>query len=208
MNQEAEKVQGRGAIDRTETSAKQLMERELFGVIAEFRSPEALVAATQRAAEAGYTRMDAYTPFPVHGLSEALGLKRNWLPYIVLLGAVLGGTGGYFLQYWTAAVDYVINVGGRPPHSWPAFMVITFETTILGAAVFGVFGMLALNRLPMPFHPVFNTPHFELASRDRFYLCILGTDPQFDEVKARTFLEGSDAQMVFDVEQSATRIYH
>lgn len=208
MNRERLSSSGGDSIDRTETTDEHMMERELFGIIAEYDQPEALVAATEKASGAGYTRMDAYTPFPVHGLAEALGLQRGWLPYIVLLGAILGGVGGYLLQYWTAAVDYVINVGGRPPHTWPSFLVITFELTILGAAAFGVFGMLALNRLPMPYHPVFNTPQFELASRDRFYLCILGTDPNFDEEKVSAFLAGTGAHMVFDVEQTATRIYH
>lgn len=208
MTEQQQVSDAKSAIDRTQTSAEQMMARELFGIIAEFREPKALVAATEKAAEAGYTAMDAYTPFPVHGMSEALGLKRNLLPYIVLLGAILGGVGGYYLQYWTAAVDYVLNVGGRPPHSWPAFLVITFETTILGAAAFGVFGMLALNRLPMPYHPVFSTPNFELASRDRFFLCILGTDPLFSEAEVRAFLNQTGAHMVFDVEQSATRVYH
>ncbi len=207
-NVSTERTPRRAALDRTETNPQRLMKRELFGVIGEFREPEALVAATERAAAAGYSKMDAYTPFPVHGMAEALGLKRNFLPYIVLLGAILGGVGGYYLQYWTAAVDYVINVAGRPPHTWPAFLIITFETTILGAAAFGVFGMLALNRLPMPYHPVFNTPHFELASRDRFFLCILGTDAQFDEAAVEQFLKTAGAQRVFAVEQSATHIYH
>lgn len=183
-------------------------ERELFGIIAEFHDPEALVAGAQQAQEAGYRQMDAYTPFPVHGLPEALGVERNWVPYIVLLGAILGGVGGYFLQYYTSVIDYPINVGGRPLHSWPSFMVITFEMAVLGAVVFGVLGMLALNKLPMPYHPIFNTPRFELASRDRFFLCIMGIDPKFEVEETKAFLRRLEPAAVFEVEQGATKIYH
>lgn len=180
---------------------------DVFGLMAEFSDPEVLVAKTRQAYEAGYRRMDAYAPFPVHGLSEALGLKRSWVPYIVLLGAIAGGVGGYLLQYYTSVIDYPINVGGRPYHSWPAFMVITFETAVLGAALAGVLGMLALNKLPMPYHPVFNMPRFILASRDRFFLCIMVTDPKFDPVQTREFLESLEPEGVYEVEQGATKIY-
>jgi len=151
--------------------------------------------------------MDAYTPFPVHGLSEVLGLERNWLPYIVLFGAIAGGVGGYLLQYYTSVIDYPINVGGRPFHSWPAFLVITFETAVLGAAFAAVLGMLALNKLPMPYHPVFNTPNFELASRDRFFLCILATDPKFHPKETRWFLDTLEPELVFELEQGDVKIY-
>jgi hypothetical protein len=180
---------------------------DIFGLMAEFSDPEVLVAKTRQAYEAGYRNMDAYAPFPVHGLSEALGLKRSWVPYIVLLGAIAGGVGGYLLQYYTSVIDYPINVGGRPYHSWPAFMVITFEMAVLGAALAGVLGMLALNKLPMPYHPVFNMPRFILASRDRFFLCIMVTDPKFDPVQTREFLEGLEPEGVYEVEQGATKIY-
>jgi len=180
---------------------------DVFGLMAEFSDPEVLVAKTRQAYEAGYRRMDAYAPFPVHGLSEALGLKRSWVPYIVLLGAIAGGVGGYLLQYYTSVIDYPINVGGRPYHSWPAFMVITFETAVLGAALAGVLGMLALNKLPMPYHPVFNMPRFILASKDRFFLCIMVTDPKFDLAQTREFLESLEPEGVYEVEQGATKIY-
>jgi hypothetical protein len=151
--------------------------------------------------------MDAYTPFPVHGLADALGLQRNWMPYIVLLGAIVGGVGGYFLQYYAQAIDYPIIVGGRPPNSWPAYIPITFESAVLTAAIMGVLGMLALNGLPMPYHPVFNAPRFELATGDRFFLCIMGTAPKFDPEETQRFLEGLKPQSIHLIEQGATKIY-
>lgn len=180
---------------------------DLFGFLAEFRDPQELVHNTEKAWAAGYRRMDAYTPFPVHGLADALGLQRNWIPYIVLLGAIAGGVGGYFLQYYTSVIDYPIIIGGRPFHTWPAFMVITFETAVLGAAGLGLLGMLALNGLPMPYHPVFNAPRFEIATGDRFFLCIMGTDPKFDVEETRRFLEELNPQSVYLIEQGATKIY-
>jgi len=160
-----------------------------YGLMAEFDSAQALVTAAQRAREAGYARMDAYSPFPIEELAEALGVRASRLPLLVLLGGVLGCVGGYFMQYYAAAVAYPINVGGRPYHSWPAFIPVTFEMTILVAAVTAVLGMLALNGLPMPYHPVFHIPRFALATRDRFFLCIEATDPMFDAQATRAFLE-------------------
>jgi hypothetical protein len=180
---------------------------DIFGLLAEFSDPQELVHNTEKAWAAGYRRMDAYTPFPVHGLADALGLQRNWIPYIVLLGAIAGGVGGYFLQYYTSVIDYPIIIGGRPFHTWPAFMVITFETAVLGAAGLGLLGMLALNGLPMPYHPVFNAPRFELATGDRFFLCIMGTDPKFDREETRRFLEGLKPRSIHLIEQGATKIY-
>jgi Alternative complex III, ActD subunit len=160
-----------------------------YGLMAEFDSAQALVTAAQRAREAGYARMDAYSPFPIEELAEALGVRASRLPLLVLLGGVLGCVGGYFMQYYAAAVAYPLNVGGRPYHSWPAFIPVTFEMTILVAAVTAVLGMLALNGLPMPYHPVFHIPRFALATRDRFFLCIEAADPLFDAQATRTFLE-------------------
>src|SRR5262245_36370145 len=160
-----------------------------YGLMAEFDSAQALVTAAHRAREAGYARMDAYSPFPIEELAEALGVRASRLPLLVLLGGALGCVGGYFMQYYAAAVDYPINVGGRPYHSWPAFIPVTFEMTILVAAVTAVLGMLALNGLPMPYHPVFHIPRFALATRDRFFLCIEATDPLFDAKTTRAFLE-------------------
>ncbi|WP_052343987.1 DUF3341 domain-containing protein [Kallotenue papyrolyticum] len=172
----------------------------LYGLMAEFDRPEDLVEAARRAREAGYTRMDAYTPFPVHGLDEALGLRRTRLPLVVLIGGIVGAISGYALQYWTSVIDYPLNIGGRPYHSWPAFIPVTFETTVLFAAFAAVLGMLALNGLPMPYHPVFNAPRFELASRSHFFLCIEAKDPRFDEQRTRQFLESLQPHGVYDVE--------
>ena len=132
--------------------------------------------------------MDAYSPFPIEELTEALGAHHSRLPLIVLIGGLCGCIGGYALQYWVATMAYPLNVGGKPLHSWPAFIPITFECTILVAALSAVFGMLALNGLPMPYHPVFNVSRFALASRNRFFLCIEATDPQFDPDETRRFL--------------------
>src|SRR6266699_6659292 len=160
----------------------------IHGLMAEFEDPNALVAATRRAHDEGYRRMDAYSPFPIEELHEALGAHHSRLPLIVLIGGLLGCIGGYALQYWVSAIAYPINVGGRPLHSWPAFIPITFECTILVAALSAVLGMLALNGLPMPYHPVFNVARFALASRNRFFLCIQARDPQFDLEETRKFL--------------------
>jgi hypothetical protein len=172
----------------------------IYGLLAEFDTPGDLLAATQRAYEAGYRRMDAYTPFPVAGLAEALGFHRTRLPLLVLLGGLVGGVGGFLMQYWIAAINYPLNIGGRPLNSWPAFIPVTFELTILVAALTGVFGMLALNGLPMPYHPLFNVPRFELATRNRFFLCIEAADPTFDRETTRQFLAGTKAREVFEVE--------
>jgi hypothetical protein len=171
----------------------------LYGLIAEFEDPNALIAATQRAHQAGYRRMDAYSPYPIEELHEALGARHTRLPLIVLIGGICGCIGGYALQYWAATMAYPLNVGGKPFHSWPAFIPITFECTILAAALSAVFGMLALNGLPMPYHPVFNVARFALASRNRFFLCIQARDPQFDLEGTRRFLETLEPREVTNV---------
>ena len=172
----------------------------IYGMMAEFETPTELVVAIRKARDAGYRLMDAYTPFPVEEVAEALHIHERRLPLLVLIGGIVGGLGGYALQYWVSVIDYPLNIGGRPLHSWPAFMPITFETTVLVAALTTVFGMLALNGLPMPYHPVFNVPRFALASRDRFFLCIEATDPQFDREATRRFLERLDPRSVAEVE--------
>jgi hypothetical protein len=169
--------------------------------MAEFRDPDQLLAATQEAYQEGYRRMDAYSPFPVEGLSEALHIERNWLPYLVLAGGILGALAGYGMQYYTAVIAYPHNVGGRPLNSWPAFIPITFEMTVLFAAFAAVVGMLVMNGLPRPYHPVFNVPRFKLASRDRFFLVIHARDPQFDQEQTHRFLAGLGADEVYEVER-------
>ncbi len=161
----------------------------IYGLLAEFETPTELVAAAKRAYAEGYRKMDAYSPFPIEELAEAIGMHSDRVPLVVLVGGLLGGLGGYMMQYWIAVISYPINVGGRPFHSWPAFIPVTFEMTILFAGLAGAFGMLALNGLPMPFHPLFNSSRFAFATRDRFFLCIEAADPKFDLVGARQFLE-------------------
>ena len=165
------------------------MRSPLYGLLAEFDNPTALVAATGRAHREGYRRMDAYSPFPIEELHEALGAPPSRLPLVVLIGGLVGCIGGYGLQYWVSVIAYPVNIGGKPLHSWPAFIPVTFECTILGASLFAVLGMLALNGLPMPYHPVFNVARFALASRNRFFLCIEARDGKFDLEETRRFLE-------------------
>jgi hypothetical protein len=174
-------------------------ERKLYGMLAEFESADRLIEAAARTREAGYIKTDAYAPYPVHGLAEALGMTRTAMPYVVLVGGIIGGLLGYALQYYTSVIDYPLNVGGRPLHSWPAFMPITFETTVLGASLAGVLGMLALNGLPTPNHPLFAIPQFDRASRDAFFLFIRATDRQFQPEAVRRFLEGLGPKEVIDV---------
>ena len=171
----------------------------IYGVMGEFSTPEELIHAVEKVREAGYRRLDAYAPFPVEGLSEALGLKRNMVPTICLIGGLTGGLGGFFFQYWVNVFAYPLNIGGRPPNSWPAFIPVTFELTILGAALSAVFGMLALNRLPQPHHPVFNVHRFTHASADRFFLCIESRDPKFHLADAARILQEVHAHHVTEV---------
>ena len=171
----------------------------VYGMMAEFDNPNDLLAATQRAYSAGYRKMDAYSPYPIEELADALGFHKTRVPLIVLVGAILGGMSGYLLQYWISAVSYPLNIGGRPFNSWPAFIIVTFEMTILFGGISAVVGMLALNGLPMPYHPVFNNPRFTSASRDRFFLCIEAADPKFDRVSTGTFLMGVKAMDVTEV---------
>src|ERR1044071_2974071 len=172
----------------------------LWGLMAEFGEPQGLIDAAHRARAAGYRKVEAYTPYPIEAVSEALGLHRSKLPLIVLVGGILGALGGYLLQYWINVWEYPLNIGGRPFHSWPAFIVPTFETTILCAALSSVLGMFFLNGLPQPYHPVFNVERFAAASRDRFFLVIEAADPQFDRRGTEDFLRGLSPSEVAEVE--------
>jgi hypothetical protein len=175
-------------------------ESGIYGLMAEFDDPNAIVAAARRTHEAGYRRINAYSPYPVEELSEAIGFRRNFVPLTVLICGLLGALGGFALQSWTSAVDYPINVGGRPLISIPSFIPITFECTVLLASFGAFIGMLIMNRLPQPYHPVFNVPGFARATKDRFFLCIKADDPKFNAAETRAFLDSLGAKEVSDVE--------
>jgi hypothetical protein len=167
--------------------------------MAEFDGPTTLVEAAHKAHKAGYRRMDAFTPFPIEELSEAIGFHHTNVPLVVLVGGILGGLSGFLMQYWASVYNYPLNVAGRPLNSWPAFIVPTFELTILGAALFAVFGMLALNGLPMPYHPVFHVERFAFATKDRFFLVIEARDPRFDRKGTEQFLQSLNPRAVTEV---------
>jgi hypothetical protein len=171
----------------------------LHGVAAEYETGEQLLAAVEIVRKAGYQEMDAYSPIPVHGLYEAMGRKRTLLPFITLAGALGGGFGGLMLQVWVSAIEYPLNVGGRPFLSFVSFFPVTFECTILGAALATLGAMFAMNRFPEPYHPIFNTPGFEAASRDRYFLCIEATDPKFESAAVQQVLKGTAALAVSEV---------
>ena len=173
--------------------------QDIYGLMAEFATGDELLEAARRAHQAGYRRIDGFSPFPLHGLSEALGFRRTRLPLVTLIGGLLGGGAAYYMLYYASVISYPINVGGRPLHSWPAFIPITFELTVLGASFAALFGMFALNGLPMPYHPVFNVPEFVRASRDRFFLAIEARDPKFRIGDTRQFLESLKPEKVFEV---------
>ena len=172
-----------------------------FGLLAEFHAPGAVVAAAHMAHSAGYKKIDAYTPYPIEELAEALGVHHSPLPKMILVGGILGALAGFGLQYWTSVIAYPMNIGGRPLNSWVAFIPPAFETTVLFAAATAVFGMIAVNGLPRPYHPVFNVPAFALASRDKFFLLVEATDPKFDREATRRFLAGlPEVRAVHEVE--------
>ena len=175
-------------------------ETPLYGLMAEFDSAQALINAANKTREAGYTRADAYSPFPIHGLAEALGFKERSVAPIVLAGGITGGLAGYGLEYWTQVIDFPMNIGGRPYHAWVSFIPPAFETTILFAAFSAVLGMLALNGLPQPYHPVFNVPRFIRASQDAFFLAIPSNDPKFDEKATKEFLQSLNPREVVAVD--------
>ncbi len=173
----------------------------LYGLMAEFDSPRKLIRACELAREAGYRKLDAYTPYPIEEVWEAIGHHKSKLPLIVLGGGLTGAVGGFLFQYWASVIAYPMNIGGRPLNSWVAFIVPSFETTILFAAFAAVLGMFVLNGLPMPYHPAFNVERFAQASRDRYFLLIGSIDPRFDSEETRRFLEGLEPVEVSDVER-------
>lgn len=165
------------------------MSAQIWALMAEFESPHELLAATRSAYRAGYRRMDAYSPFPVHGLDKALNLPKDRVALVCLIGGIMGGGGAYLLQWWINTIAYPLNIAGRPMHSWPAFIVVTFEMTVLFGGIAAFAGMLGLNGLPRPHHPVFSVERFRAASTDRFFLAIESTDPHFDPEATRRFLD-------------------
>jgi hypothetical protein len=167
--------------------------------MAEFASPTDLVKAAEKTRDAGYKKIDAYSPLPIEGLAEAIGFHHDLVPLVTLIGAIIGGTTGYLMQYWINVINYPLNIGGKPFHSWPSFIVVTFEMTILFGGISAVFGMLALNGLPMPYHPVFNVPRFAFASKDRFFLIVFASDKKYDDEKTRRFLEGLNPKSLTEV---------
>lgn len=170
-----------------------------YGLLAEFDSPTALVKAAETTRDAGYKKIDAYSPLPIEGLAEAIGFHHDMVPLVTLIGAIIGGTTGYLMQYWINVINYPLNIGGKPFHSWPSFIIVTFEMTILFGGISAVFGMLALNGLPMPYHPVFNVARFAMASKDRFFLIVFSSDKKYDDVKTREFLEGLGPKTLTEV---------
>lgn len=170
-----------------------------YGMMAEFESAQELVAAAHKVREAGYKKIDAYSPFPIEGLADAIGFHKNRVPLVVLLGGITGGLSAYALQYWVAVITYPTNIAGKPYHSWPSFIIVTFELTILFAGLSAVIGMLGLNGLPMPYHPVFNVPEFAKATDNKFFLVVFSSDPYYDPAATRSFLAGLGPRMVVEV---------
>ena len=181
------------------TGHREAVDVRPYGMLAEFDDAPHLVAAARKARDAGYTKLDGYSPFPIEGLSEALGQRDFLIPKIMLAGGALGGFGGFAFLYWATVVDYPLNIGGRPLFAWPSFIPITFELTVLLSALSGIAGMFILNGLPQPYHPLFNVPAFDRASSDKFFLCIEVEDPQYDTEQTRAFLEGLDTVRVTEV---------
>lgn len=177
------------------------MEKNLYGIMAEFDTPTQVVDAARAVREAGYTKTDAFSPFPIHEMDEALGIRRSILPYLVFAGGVAGLMLGIGLQVFVHYIDYPLNVGGRPYISIPSFVPASYELTILLAGITAVFGMLFLNGLPRPYHPVFNVPRFALATREKFFLVIETADPKFEYADTKSFMESLNPQEVFDVDE-------
>jgi hypothetical protein len=175
------------------------MSHEIYGVIAEYDTPEQVLSAAKAAHRAGYQKMDAYTPHPVEGLDDALGMQPTRLGFVVLAMGLVGMVTGYFMQWYSMNIFYPLNIGGRPLHDWPTYVVITFELTVLLSAFTAGLFMLARNGLPRPYHPVFNTPGFERATRDGYYLCIESEDPTFDLKRVQSFFQGTTPVSVHEV---------
>lgn len=177
------------------------MEKKLYGLMAEFDTTTEIVEAAEKVRDAGYTKTDAFSPFPIHEMDEALGIKRSILSFLVFGGGIMGGLAGFGLTFWTHVIEYPIMVAGRPHFSFPAFIPPIFELTILFAAFTAVFGMIILNGLPSPYHPVFNVPRFNLASREKFFLLIEADDKQFDYEETKKFMESLNPQEVHNVDE-------
>lgn len=160
----------------------------IYGLLAEFDAASDVLDAARAARNHGYQRLDAYTPFPVHGLWEAVGMRRSRIPLLVLIAGIIGGSTGFGMCWFAQTIHYAFNVGGRPLNSWPMYIAITFEFTILFAGVTAAISMLLRNGLPQPYHPLFNVPSFALASRTRFFLCVESADPRFDLDRTTDFL--------------------
>jgi len=174
---------------------------KLYGLLAKFHEPETLIRASHRVVEAGYRRFDAYTPYPVEGLAQSMRLRSSPLPFFVFAGGLMGALGGYLLQFYGTVIDYPMNIGGKPVHSWPTYIPVTFELTVLLAAFAGVIGLFLFTRFPEPYHPVFNVEDFQKhGSQDGFYLGIEARDPKFDLEGTRKFLEDLGSHQVFEVE--------
>jgi len=171
----------------------------IYGLMAEFDTPTDIVLAARRTHAEGYRRIDAYSPFPVEGLAESIGFRHNRVALVCLIGGLCGLATAYVLQWWINWVAYPLNIGGRPFHSWPSFIIVTFELTILFGGLSAALGMLLMNGLPLPYHPVFNVPTFDRASRDRFFLCIEAADPKFDREKTFAFLTSLGARAITEV---------
>lgn len=172
---------------------------KIYGLMAEFDNVDSVITAARRVHAAGYRKIDAYSPFPLEELSEAIGFEKNGVALVCLVGGLLGGTAAYILQWWINTIAYPVNVGGRPFHSWPSFIIVTFEMTILFSGLSAVFGMIALNGLPMPYHPVFNVPQFDAASKDKFFIVVFSSDKKYDAIGTRQFLESLGPLSVAEV---------